>query len=76
MCSNLTMLTLKSATLPSSPGMAIDPARSAQMARVRAKDTKPEMRVRRMLHAAGACDTFFTTVNCLASPISCSHLAG
>lgn len=30
-----------------------DPARSAQMARIRAKDTKPEMRVRRFLHAAG-----------------------
>src|SRR5689334_15582438 len=31
----------------------VDPARSAQMARVRGKDTKPEMRVRRALHAAG-----------------------
>lgn len=28
-------------------------ARSAQMARIRARDTKPEMRVRRALHAAG-----------------------
>lgn len=31
----------------------VDPARSAQMARVRALDTKPEMRVRKALHAAG-----------------------
>ena len=31
----------------------VDPARSAQMARIRGKDTKPEMRVRRALHAAG-----------------------
>lgn len=30
-----------------------DPARSAQMALVRGKDTKPELRVRRALHAAG-----------------------
>lgn len=30
-----------------------DPARSAQMALVRSRDTKPEMRVRRALHAAG-----------------------
>jgi len=30
-----------------------DPARSAQMAKVRGKDTKPEMRVRKALHAAG-----------------------
>lgn len=30
-----------------------DPARSAQMARIRAKDTKPELRVRLFLHAAG-----------------------
>jgi DNA mismatch endonuclease (patch repair protein) len=29
------------------------PERSAQMARVRGRDTKPEMRVRRALHAAG-----------------------
>ena len=28
-------------------------ARSAQMARIRARDTKPEMRVRRALHGAG-----------------------
>lgn len=33
--------------------MTIDPARSAQMARVRSRDTKPEMRVRRAVHAAG-----------------------
>lgn len=33
--------------------MAVDPARSAQMALVRSRDTKPEMRVRRVLHAAG-----------------------
>jgi DNA mismatch endonuclease (patch repair protein) len=32
---------------------ATDPARSAQMARVRSRDTKPEMQVRRFLHAAG-----------------------
>lgn len=31
----------------------VDPARSAQMARVRGRDTKPELRVRRLLHAAG-----------------------
>lgn len=31
----------------------IDPARSAQMALVRGRDTKPEMRVRKALHAAG-----------------------
>ncbi|MEP9350215.1 very short patch repair endonuclease [Xanthobacter sp. KR7-225] len=31
----------------------VDPARSAQMARVRGKDTKPELKVRRALHAAG-----------------------
>ncbi|MFC7477941.1 very short patch repair endonuclease [Dankookia sp. GCM10030260] len=31
----------------------VDPARSAQMALVRGKDTKPELRVRRALHAAG-----------------------
>jgi len=30
-----------------------DPARSAQMALVRSRDTKPEMRVRRALHAEG-----------------------
>ena len=30
-----------------------DAARSAQMSLVRARDTKPEMRVRRALHAAG-----------------------
>lgn len=31
----------------------VDPARSAQMARVRGKDTKPELLVRRAMHAAG-----------------------
>lgn len=31
----------------------IDPAPSAQMARVRGKDTKPELRVRKALHGAG-----------------------
>lgn len=31
----------------------VDPARSAQMSLVRARDTKPEMRVRRALHTAG-----------------------
>ena len=31
----------------------VSPERSAQMARVRGRDTKPEMRVRRALHAAG-----------------------
>jgi DNA mismatch endonuclease (patch repair protein) len=30
-----------------------DAARSAQMSRIRARDTKPEMRVRKALHAAG-----------------------
>lgn len=33
--------------------MGIDPARSAQMALIGSKDTKPEMRVRKALHAAG-----------------------
>lgn len=33
--------------------MAVDPARSAQMALIRGRDTKPEMRVRRALHSAG-----------------------
>lgn len=33
--------------------MAVDLARSAQMALVRSRDTKPEMRVRKALHAAG-----------------------
>lgn len=33
--------------------IGIDPARSAQMARVKARDTKPEMIVRRALHAGG-----------------------
>lgn len=33
--------------------MVVDPARSAQMSLVRSRDTKPEMRVRRALHAAG-----------------------
>ena len=31
----------------------VDPARSAQMALIRGRDTKPELRVRRALHAAG-----------------------
>lgn len=31
----------------------IDPARSAQMALVKQRDTKPELRVRKTLHAAG-----------------------
>lgn len=31
----------------------VSPERSAQMARVRGRDTKPEIRVRRALHAAG-----------------------
>ena len=31
----------------------VDPARSAQMARIRGRDTKPELRVRKALHAAG-----------------------
>lgn len=33
--------------------MAVDPARSAQMALIRSRDTKPELRVRKVLHAAG-----------------------
>lgn len=33
--------------------MTVHPARSAQMARIKGRDTKPEMRVRRALHAAG-----------------------
>lgn len=32
---------------------SVSPARSAQMALVRNRDTKPEMRVRKALHAAG-----------------------
>lgn len=35
------------------PDKRVDPARSAQMSLVRARDTKPEMRVRRALHTAG-----------------------
>lgn len=31
----------------------VDPARSAQMALIKGRDTKPEMRVRRAFHAAG-----------------------
>jgi DNA mismatch endonuclease (patch repair protein) len=31
----------------------VDPARSAQMARIRGADTKPELRVRRALHKLG-----------------------
>ncbi len=31
----------------------VDPARSAQMALMRSRDTKPEMRVRKVLHASG-----------------------
>jgi DNA mismatch endonuclease (patch repair protein) len=31
----------------------VDPARSAQMARIKGKDTQPEMRVRRAFHKAG-----------------------
>ena len=31
----------------------VSPERSAQMARVRGRDTKPELKVRRALHAAG-----------------------
>ncbi|MDR3507363.1 MAG: very short patch repair endonuclease [Caulobacteraceae bacterium] len=31
----------------------VNPARSAQMSKVRGRDTKPEMRARRALHAAG-----------------------
>lgn len=33
--------------------MAVDPARSARMALVRSRDTKPEIRVRKALHASG-----------------------
>lgn len=35
------------------PTTEVDPARSAQMAKIKGRDTKPEMRVRRTLHAAG-----------------------
>ncbi len=35
------------------PTTEVDPARSAQMAKIKWRDTKPEMRVRRALHAAG-----------------------
>ena len=34
-------------------GVAVDPVRSAQMALIRGRDTKPELRVRKALHAAG-----------------------
>ncbi len=37
----------------SPPRTEIDPARSAQMALVKGKDTKPEMVVRRLVHALG-----------------------
>jgi DNA mismatch endonuclease, patch repair protein len=40
-------------TKPAKRLEGVDPARSAQMALVRGKDTKPEWRVRRALHAAG-----------------------
>ena len=33
--------------------VTVDPARSAQMALIRGRDTKPELRVRKALHAAG-----------------------
>lgn len=33
--------------------MAVDPARSAQMALIKGRDTKPELRVRAALHAHG-----------------------
>lgn len=35
------------------PTTDVNPARSAQMAKIRGRDTKPEMRVRSALHAAG-----------------------
>lgn len=35
------------------PTTEVDPARSAQMAKIKSRDTQPEMRVRRALHAAG-----------------------
>jgi DNA mismatch endonuclease (patch repair protein) len=38
---------------PTKTATGIDPARSAQMARIKARDTKPEMIVRRALHAGG-----------------------
>jgi DNA mismatch endonuclease (patch repair protein) len=40
-------------TAPTPSWTLINPARSAQMARIRGKNTKPEMRVRKALHAAG-----------------------
>lgn len=40
-------------TPPRASSIPTDSARSAQMALVRSRDTKPEMRVRRALHAAG-----------------------
>jgi DNA mismatch endonuclease (patch repair protein) len=43
----------KSARSKNSKPRQVDPARSAQMALVQSKDTKPEMRVRKALHAAG-----------------------
>ena len=38
---------------PKSTKPDVDPARSRQMARVRSKDTKPEMVVRRLVHSFG-----------------------
>lgn len=35
------------------PATKVDPARSAQMALIKGRDTKPEILVRRALHAAG-----------------------
>jgi DNA mismatch endonuclease, patch repair protein len=43
-------LTMKRAKRKTEP---VDPARSAQMALVKGKNTKPEIKVRRALHAAG-----------------------
>jgi DNA mismatch endonuclease, patch repair protein len=38
---------------PTAALQRVDPARSVQMSLVRARDTKPELRVRRALHTAG-----------------------
>jgi DNA mismatch endonuclease (patch repair protein) len=48
----------------------VDPARSAEMALVRGRDTKPEMRVRKALHAAGLRSDFMIGA-CPASPTWC-----
>lgn len=49
----MTIATAMREKAPNNGDDHVDPARSAQMALVRGRDTKPEMRVRKALHAAG-----------------------